>query len=214
MKRRVLGAVLITGLVLALMTGCSSPPDPDPVDPAPTMESPPAESPSVDPEPEVEAEAPPEAEPEPEAVSEPEPEPEPEPDPVSEPAPPEVSEELYEQTFTEVEQTIQELNDIISRRDYVAWQGYLTEDYRRTYSSPEVLAESSQSAVLVRNNIRLETLEDYFNFVVVPSRANVRLDDLVFVDEQTVEAIMEIRGDRYLLYLLKKVDNRWKIDTF
>ncbi len=126
----------------------------------------------------------------------------------------EVSEELYEQTFTEVERTISELNEIIANRNFGAWQNYLTEDYRQTYSDPAVLEENSQSAVLVRNNIILRTLEDYFNFVVVPSRSNARLDDLVFIGEDTVEAIMEVNERRYLLYLLKKTGNRWKIDTF
>ena len=145
---------------------------------------------------------------------EPEPEPAPEPEPEEEPENIEVSEELYDQTFTEVEETINELNEIIADRDFQAWQNYLTSGYRRTYSDPDVLEQRSQSAVLVRNDITLETLEDYFRFVVVPSRANARLDDLVFIDEETVEAIMEVNEQRYLLYLLKKIDDRWKIDTF
>lgn len=139
---------------------------------------------------------------------------EPEAEPEEEPSKIEVSEELYDQTFTEVERTINELNEIISNRNFGAWQRYLTDNYRRTYSDPAVLEQSSQSAVLVRNNITLESLEDYFNFVVVPSRSNARLDDLVFVDEDTVEAIMEVNDRRYLLYLLKKTNDRWKIDTF
>jgi hypothetical protein len=126
----------------------------------------------------------------------------------------EVTEELYDQTFDEVGETIAELNQIIANEDFARWQTYLTDDYRRTYSDPNVLAESSQSAVLRRNNIRLETLEDYFRFVVVPSRANVRLDDILFTDESTVEAIMEVEGERYLLYNLTKSGDRWKIDTF
>jgi hypothetical protein len=156
----------------------------------------------------------PEPEPEPQPEPEPEPEPEPAPDPEPEPANIEVSEELYDQTFTEVEQTITELNGIISDRNFGAWQGYLTAEYRETYSDPLVLEQSSQSAVLVRNNITLRTLEDYFNYVVVPSRSNARLDDLVFIDETTVEAIMVVNDRRYILYLLKKIGDRWKIDTF
>lgn len=125
-----------------------------------------------------------------------------------------VTEELYDQTFTEVEATIAELNEIITNQDFARWQYYLTDNYRLTYSNPRVLEESSQSAILRRNNITLRTLEDYFRFVVVPSRANVRLDEIVFVDESTVEAIMEVQGEKYLLYNLTKAGDRWKIDTF
>jgi hypothetical protein len=144
----------------------------------------------------------------------PDPQVEPPPEEPAEPGEVEVSEELYVQTFDEVEATIEELNQIIANRNFVLWQDYLTPGYRQTYSNPEVLERSSESAILQRNNIELTSLQDYFNFVVVPSRANARLDDLVFRDEDTVEAIMEVDGQRYLLYLLKKMNNRWKIDTF
>jgi len=162
-------------------------------------------------------ESPEQAEPEQEPV--PEEEPVADPDPAVEEEPEEftqedVTEELYDQTFTEVEETIAELNEIISNGDFARWQTYLTSDYRRTYSDPRVLEESSQSAILRRNNITLESLEDYFRFVVVPSRANVRLDEIVFVDAETVEAIMEVEGEKYLLYNLTKAGDRWKIDTF
>lgn len=139
---------------------------------------------------------------------------EPEPESEPEPTPPEVSEELYDRTFSAVEEMITEFNRIIANRDFGAWKGHLTERYIRTYSDPDVLEQSSQSSVLVRNNIVLRDLQDYFTYVVVPSRANARLDDLVFVSEDTVEAIMVINERRYVLYLLKNVDDRWKIDTF
>ena len=129
-------------------------------------------------------------------------------------SPEEVTEELYVQTFGEVEDTIADLNEIIASRDFLRWQYYLTDNYRRTYSDPRVLAESSRSAILQRNNITLRSLEDYFRFVVVPSRANVRLDEIVFVDESTVEAIMVVAGERYLVYNLTKAGDRWKIDIF
>ncbi|MFW5693949.1 MAG: hypothetical protein ACOCYB_02185 [Alkalispirochaeta sp.] len=226
MRKRSILILAGLALVLIALAGCASTPEDSPADssvpaqePPPEPEPAPEPAPEPDPEPDEEPEEEPEAKPEPEPEPEGEPEAKPEPEPDSEetadgPHDIEVTEELYDQTFTEVEQTIQELNEIISDRDFPAWQDYLTDAYRRTYSDPSVLAESSQSGVLERNNIELESLEDYFNFVVVPSRANARLDDLVFVDEQTVEAIMEVRGERYLLYLLKKVDNQWKIDTF
>ncbi|MCG8478610.1 MAG: hypothetical protein MI724_05915 [Spirochaetales bacterium] len=133
---------------------------------------------------------------------------------IDDPGPIEVSEELYDQTFTEVEMTIAELNQIVADRNFDQWQRYLTEGYRRTYSDPDVLARSSQATILLRNNIRLRSLEDFFRYVVVPSRSNARLDDLVFRDEETVEAIMEVGDQRYLLYLLKKEGDRWKIDIF
>ncbi len=212
MKESIRRSVMVmAAFLVVLLGGCVG--APETVDDSPTVdESAPSESLS---EPVATEES------EPEPVVEPEPV-EPEPDTeesvvleeVEEPGPIEVSEELYDQTFTEVEMTIAELNQIIADRNFEQWQRYLTEGYRRTYSDPDVLARSSQAAILLRNNIRLRSLEDFFRYVVVPSRSNARLDDLVFRDEETVEAIMEVGDQRYLLYLLKKEGDRWKIDIF
>ncbi len=123
----------------------------------------------------------------------------------------EVTEETYERTFQEVEEVIGELNRIIQNRDFDRWQSYLTEEYRERMSRPENLATISESPILQRNNITLDSLQDYFRWVVVPSRANARLDDLEFLDDNTVHAIMNVGGRPAILYRLEKVDERWKI---
>lgn len=124
----------------------------------------------------------------------------------------EVSEEVFDQTFIEVEAVIAELNSLIRQEKYQEWLSYLTEDYREYYSSPEQLERYSQSERLQSAGIELETLEDFFLNVVVPSRANLRLDDLVFLDEKSVEAIMIVRDQRISVYRLRLVDNEWKIE--
>lgn len=124
------------------------------------------------------------------------------------------SQETYDRTFSEVEETIGRLNEIIRDRDFEEWKSYLTENYLRRMSSPEMLEELSSRRILERNNIVLESLEDYFRFVVVPSRANARLDDLVFRNDEQVEAIMIIQGQRVILYQLRKVNGTWKIAIF
>lgn len=161
------------------------------------------------------------------------PEPEPEPDPVPEPAaeptaepevvvaepepeiigPIEVPEEVYNQAFAEVEAVIERLNEIISRRQFETWKTFLTERYIEYHSDPEVLAQLSRQPILAQNNIRLRSLSDYFQDVVVPSRARARLDDLIFYSDTLVEAVTDFRGQSVILYLLRKVDGVWKIDT-
>lgn len=125
-----------------------------------------------------------------------------------------ISAEMYETTFNEVEEFIAELNEIIADRDFEQWKAYLTEDYLEVHSDPAVLRERSESPVLRRNNIELRSIEDYFSWVVVPSRANARLDDLDFIGTDKVEAIMRVRDQGVILYQLKRVNDRWKIDVF
>ncbi len=153
----------------------------------------------------------------PEASPEPEEEPEAEP-PVEEQAPGDheiaVSVEVYERTFAEIEETIAELNRVIQAKDFRRWQQYLTREYIETYSDPLTLERLSETPILERNNIELTSLRDYFDWVVVPSRANARLDDLHFVSEDQVEAIMEVRGQRVILYQLSNLGGDWKVDEF
>lgn len=124
-----------------------------------------------------------------------------------------VSEEVFQQTFNDVEELIKELNKIIKAKDYDTWLTYLTRDYKEKYSDQSVLKEFSEQPTLKKYGVELETLRDYFIYVVSPSRANARLNDLIFIDDTHVKAIMEINDHRVILYLLEKVNGKWKITT-
>ena len=122
-----------------------------------------------------------------------------------------VSEEVFTETFEDIRQLIDQLNAIIRDENYTKWLKFLTDEYIAHFSSAEVLKENSEQPLLKKYDIELLSLKDYFNYVVVPSRPNVRLDDLVFVDNEHVKAIMIFNGKRTILYLLKKNEEGWKI---
>ncbi len=122
-----------------------------------------------------------------------------------------VTDEVFAQTFSDVEALISELNKTIRNQNYEKWLTFLTEEYKDYYSGPEVLRELSKKPTMQKYDIRLTTLKDYFTYVVVPSRSNARLDDLVFEDNNHVKAIMIIDEQRVILYQLVKIDGEWKI---
>jgi hypothetical protein len=123
-----------------------------------------------------------------------------------------VSEEVFNQTFAELQELIDRLNDIIAKGDMATWQSYLSQAYKDYYSDRAVLTAQSESPILKARDIRLASLADFFRYVVVPSRANVRLDDLRFLNENEVEAIMLFGGNRRItVYRLIKIDNTWRI---
>jgi len=122
-----------------------------------------------------------------------------------------VSPEVREKTFNEVKALIDYLNNLIRKKDFSSWLTYLSAEYKDYFSRPEVLAQQSESRVLQAKGIQLKTLEDYFLSVVVPSRANLKLDDLFFLNENEVEAIMQVGSRRVTVYRLVKTDNVWKI---
>ncbi len=123
-----------------------------------------------------------------------------------------VSVELKQTTFTDISGLIETLNTIIRRKDFEGWTAYLTADYSAHYSDPAVLAEMSQEPALKRYNVVLRTMRDYFTFVVYPSRQNMRLDDIEFIDENRVRAItINTKEERLVLYNLEKIGDTWKI---
>jgi hypothetical protein len=92
----------------------------------------------------------------------------------------EVSQEDYEAAFFDIEALIKDLNAVISRRSFIQWKPYLDDIYVETMSSNEKLDEINEKPVLKQANIELKSLEDYFRFVVVPSRSNAKLDEIEF----------------------------------
>ena len=135
------------------------------------------------------------------------------PEPVEEQPPDEfqVTEEIFTETFENIRTIIAELNGIIRDENYSRWIGYLAQEYIDHFSSPEILKENSEQPILKKYNVVLRSLKDYFTYVVVPSRSNARLDDLVFIDNDHLKAIMIISDRRTILYQLTKVDGVWKI---
>ncbi|MDL2229809.1 hypothetical protein LJC14_06120 [Treponema sp. OttesenSCG-928-L16] len=131
-------------------------------------------------------------------------------DPYFDPA--SVSQELYDTTKSDVQELIQNLNQIIRARDYDAWVSYLGADYFTAISSPEYLNRISESARLKAQNIALKTPQDYFIHVVVPSRANDRVDDIEFISKKRVKAYtITPSGQRLRLYNLEDTNAGWKI---
>jgi len=159
-----------------------------------------------------------ESEPEPvlpEPVLEPEPEPviieekEPEVEVLEETFVP--SEELYTETFEDIKSIISNLNSVISAKDYDTWLDYLTEDYIDYYSAPERLQQYTDLYKQRGYNYRIDSLKDYFLYLVVISRANAVVDEIVFLDKTHIKALTELKGKLSVLYYLEKMENSWKI---
>ena len=201
MSKALIVAPLTILLTVFALFSCATPPEP-------IVEEPVVEVIQEKPQP---AETPPPVE---EKVTE-APAEEPEPEPEAEPEPAEevftVTEEFFTETFEDIRALITELNAIIIDENYNKWLTYLTQEYISFHSSDEILKKNSDQPLLVKYDITLRNLKDYFRYVVVPSRSNARLDDLVFIDNDHVKAIMIFKEQRTILYLLNRVDEKWKI---
>lgn len=185
-------------------------------EPSPAQPPKPQPEPTVEPAPQAEPAPQVEQAPQPVAAVEAEPAPQPETAPIAETPGPEfvVSEELYNMTFTEVETLVMKLNEIIKQRNLDEWLTYLTAEYIERTSSLEFLRAATQSAILKKDKITLKNLKDYFTYVVVPSRIQAQLEDLVFLDASHVKAMAVIGGNPVVLYLLVRTDDRWMIGNW
>jgi len=127
-----------------------------------------------------------------------------------------ISQAQYTATREEVQHFFEDLNKIISGKNYTAWRSALSNEYFRQISSSENLRQMSEQPILKSNNIVLRTPQDYFNYVVVPSRANSRVDDIQFIGRNRVKAFTVNKNrageeQRLVLYDLEKVGNTWII---
>ena len=163
--------------------------------------------PETVPPPETPSAAPESAPPEPAKV-----EPAPPPAPPARFDPQSISQEEFNSTKVEVQRFIGDLNEVIRRRDYNAWKAILSADFLAEIASPAYLQRASESAALKSRNIVLKSPQDYFVHVVVPSRANSRVDDIEFIGEQRVKAFtINANGQRLRLYDLEHSGNTWLI---
>jgi hypothetical protein len=139
-----------------------------------------------------------------------------------------ISVEVFIAVKTDITALIADLKRIIRARNYGAWVTHLADSYLGEISSSDFLEEKTEELyrrdqVVAQNMGRdpnmvvkriLRTARDYFDYVVVPSRANDRLDDISFLSETRIRAytIDERRGgQRLVLYDLASINNEWMI---
>lgn len=123
-----------------------------------------------------------------------------------------ITKEVFDSTKTDVQALIQRLNGIIREKDYETWVTFLGKDYRAALSDPSFLGRISASTVLRKQNVTLRSLRDYFIYVVVPSRAYDRVDDIEFIGQNRVKAFtVDSKARRLRLYDLEKTPTGWEI---
>jgi hypothetical protein len=123
-----------------------------------------------------------------------------------------ISQEIFDSTKVDVQHFIEDLDKIVRGRDYNAWVSHLGSTYLEEINSPEYLARISEQPRLKTQKIVLNSARDYFVNVVVPSRANDRVDDIEFVTQTHVKAYtVTPGGQRLRLYDLESSGNTWKI---
>jgi hypothetical protein len=130
--------------------------------------------------------------------------------------PAKVSQAKYVSTRDEVQKFIEQQNKLIKERNFEAWKSSLSPEYLAQISSKENLKRISEQPAMKTRRIVLRTAQDYFDYVVVPSRADLRVDEIEFISDNRVKAFTITTNkageeQRLRLYDLEKVGNSWTI---
>lgn len=122
-----------------------------------------------------------------------------------------ISREQKESVRVDADKFVGQLNKCIRDKNYSEWVKYLEPKYKQWLESKENLDQASMSDRLRQQKIVLQNLLDYFINVVVPSRSSLRVDDIEFVDENTVKAFMVEKGQRLRIYELERKGGSWQV---
>jgi hypothetical protein len=130
--------------------------------------------------------------------------------------PTKISQAQYNTTREEVQKFIEEQNKIIRDKNFEAWKRALSSEYFAGISSEDNLRQISEQPAMKTRRIVLRTAQDYFEYVVVPSRADLRVDEIEFISANRVKAFTVTTNkageeQRLRLYDLEKINNSWTI---
>ena len=110
---------------------------------------------------------------------------------------------------------INELDAVMKQGNYKAWLTYLDEE-SKTYWSNKTNLKKAQKRLPVKG-LTLNTLEDYFKYIFIPSRQGNKMDEIRYETESSVKAV-QIRTDENghyagdtVYYYLRKVQGEWKL---
>jgi hypothetical protein len=122
-----------------------------------------------------------------------------------------ITQEMYVEIKEDIIEFIHELNAIIRSKDYKSWRAHLDDNYYNYISSPDYLGMVSSTDVIRKNGVVLTSADEYFTYVVVPSRYRDRVDDIEITGVNRVKVITVDKGVRLRLYDLEKTKSGWKI---
>lgn len=121
-----------------------------------------------------------------------------------------VSIETYEMDKKIILEKISELNIIMKDKNYKSWLNYIEKSSIDYWSMKTNL--SAVSKQLPVKGLNLKTLEDYFNYVFIPSRMGRRIDEIRYLSSTSIKAVQIRNDDTIVFYNFKKIDNQWQVE--
>ena len=96
--------------------------------------------------------------------------------------------------------------------DFNEWKGYLSRNYLNAFSRPEIILQINQTPKMQNTGLKIGNLEDFFRFVVIPSRKNIEWIDIEFSDAKHAIIYSVLDGIKVTVYEFILYDNEWKLN--
>ena len=166
----------------------------------------------------------------PEPVVEVIPEPEPEPEPIVEVVPEpvknidddeyfrsinsiegdSVTKEEFSDDKTAILEIIEDLSDIMEKKDAQRWLVYIEPASKEYYSNITNLKKAQKK--LPNKSVSLNNITDYFKYVFIPSRKRSQVDEIRYISKSSIKAV-QVKDDKSIVvyYYFTKVDGKWLI---
>lgn len=120
-----------------------------------------------------------------------------------------ISKETFSADKNAILQIIDELSTVMAKRDYTAWLSYIEPASIEYWSTPRNLLQASKR--LPFKGRRLNSLQDYFEFVFVPSRKGRQVDEIRYISLDSVKAVQMQDNQDIVYYNFVKEDGKWMV---
>lgn len=106
-----------------------------------------------------------------------------------------VSKETFNADKAAILKKIAELNDIMTKKDYNSWLKYISEDSKKYWSNSYTLLKASEKLPKELKGLKLKNLNDYFNYVFIPSRKGRQIDEIRYNSAESVKAVQVTKSE-------------------
>jgi len=129
-----------------------------------------------------------------------------------------VSKETFNADKAAILKKISELNGIMSKKDFNSWLKYISEDSKKYWSNSYTLLKASEKLPKELKGLKLKNLNDYFNYVFIPSRNGRQIDEIRYNSAESVKAVQVTKSEEEnktkitVYYNFVKEGGDWKVE--
>lgn len=117
----------------------------------------------------------------------------------------------FEKDKTEILQIIDELSEVMKKKNKDKWLTYIDSESIDYYSNTTNLRKVREK--LPNKQIQLHGIGDYFKYVFIPARENNKVDEIRYISKTNIKAV-EVKDDgtELIYYYFVKKDGKWYVN--